>query len=355
MPRYKLNHYRDILKRKALPYFIAMFVWGVDLDRELLEWLRDDFAKDGDALQKVLTIHDFSCASYRKDEPWKSARPERSLQTGCISLFELKSLIAKKFARECVFCEHYCKVDRISAKGVCGVGHRARIASEFVHLGEEPEIVPSYTVFFSGCNFKCVYCQNWDIAMQPEAGAFLEKEALARRIEKAWTGGVRNVNFVGGNPDPNLHEILKTIGCLRVAIPIVWNSNMYASKETMKLLDGVADLYLGDFRYGNDDCAKELSSVSNYMSVVTRNFMEADRQASVIIRHLVLPGHLHCCTESVMKWVSENMSDAYFNLMFQYRPEHKARFYKNISRTLSYGEMDEAKKLAKHYGICVMD
>jgi putative pyruvate formate lyase activating enzyme len=158
---------------------------------------------------------------------------------------------------------------------------------------------------------------------------------------------------VGGNPDPNLHIILQTANELELSIPLIWNSNMYTSSEAMELLDGFIDLYLGDFRYGNDECAKKYSSVENYFSVVSRNFKLAYERADVILRHLVLPGHLECCTEPIMKWVSENIPPVYFNLMFQYYPSYRASLYPNFNRRLTEYEKKNALDLAQKYGINV--
>ena len=132
---------------------------------------------------------------------------------------------------------------------------------------------------------------------------------------------------------------------------MVWNSNMYTSAEAMELLDGVIDVYLGDFRYGNDACARELSDVDDYFAVVTRNFASAFGSAEVMLRHLVLPGHLECCTRPVMEWTARNMPGVYFNLMFQYRPGYRAGLHPGIDRRLSAEEMRTAGVMAAEYGL----
>lgn len=132
---------------------------------------------------------------------------------------------------------------------------------------------------------------------------------------------------------------------------MVWNSNMFTSSEAMELLNGVIDVYLGDFRYGNDVCAEEFSGVRGYWDVVSRNFAYAFETAEVMLRHLVLPGHLECCTRPIMEWVSENMPGAYFNLMFQYRPEYKAGLFPTIDRRLTPEERSKALAMASEYGL----
>jgi putative pyruvate formate lyase activating enzyme len=246
-------------------------------------------------------------------------------------------------------------VDRPAGEtGYCGVGSESRYNSDFLHMGEEPELVPSHTIFFSGCTFRCAYCQNWDIAMHPRSGFPAEPAMLAAVLQEGLSQGSRNANFVGGNPDPNLHTILETVKLMGREgrfLPMVWNSNMYTSREAMEVLNGVIDVYLGDFRYGSDDCAREFSDVEGYFGVVSRNFAYAWETAEVMVRHLVLPGHLECCTRPIMDWVRQNMPGAYFNLMFQYRPEYKAGMHPEIDRRLTAEERNRALAMASEYAL----
>ena len=273
------------------------------------------------------------------------------------SLLDLKIELAGRILAHCAFCERRCGVNRADGeKGYCGVGEESRYSSDFLHMGEEMELVPSHTIFFSGCTFRCAYCQNWDIAMHPESGRRAEPAMLSAVLMEGLSQGSRNANFVGGNPDPNLHTILETISLVGSAgrfLPMVWNSNMYTSPAAMEILQGVMDIYLGDFRYGNDECASELSDVDGYFEVVGRNFKQAYRTSEVMVRHLVLPGHLECCTRPIMRWVGENMPGVYFNLMFQYRPEYKANLHPGIDRRLTPEERRRAVEMAAEYGLAV--
>jgi len=274
---------------------------------------------------------------------------------GSTTLLDLKAELARRALRSCDLCERRCRVDRVAhEKGHCGV-LESRICSEFLHLGEEPDLVPSYTIFFAGCTFNCVFCQNWDISTRPDAGTQIEAGGLARMIEARAEGGARNVNWVGGDPTSNLPFILETLRQCTADVPQVWNSNMFATERTMGLLDGVIDVYLTDFKYGNDRCAMRLSDVTDYMRVVTRNHLLARKQAEVIIRHLVLPNHLECCTAPVLKWISENMDDVKVNVMSQYRPEHRARDHDDIDRPLRMSEYRTAIELACELGLDLTD
>lgn len=295
-----------------------------------------EFSKSDD-IQTLWKIHDKSLK-----EPGIVDSPEKSL-------LDLKIEIADRIFRKCEFCERRCRVDRTEQRGACGV-KEASIASEFLHIGEEYMLIPSYTIFFSGCTFHCVFCQNWDIS-QNICGIYIEPQRLAEMIKARRAQGALNVNWVGGDPTPNLPYILKVLKFCDENIPQIWNSNMYCSLETMKLLDGIIDLYLTDFKYGNDRCAERLSLVKKYMEIVERNHRIAYSQTDMLIRHLVMPNHIRCCTEPILKWISRNTPQALVNIMAQYRPEYKAYEYDDISRPLKMSEHGEALEIARELGL----
>jgi putative pyruvate formate lyase activating enzyme len=277
---------------------------------------------------------------------------------GSVSLLDLKVELARRMLKNCQLCERRCRVDRTTEEsGFCGVGD-AKISSEFIHMGEEPDLVPSYTIFFAGCTFRCVFCQNWDISTRPDSGVRGNPRELARRIEGRvgrLAGGIRNINWVGGDPTSNLPFILQTLSECSADIPQVWNSNMYLSEEAMSLLDGVIDVYLTDFKYGNDKCAMRLSDAPNYFTIVSRNHLLAQAQAEIIVRHLVMPGHVECCTIPVLEWVAGNLSNVKVNVMAQYRPEHRAKDFEDISRPLKMKEYALAVETAEKLGLDLCD
>ncbi len=264
------------------------------------------------------------------------------------SLYDLEILIAQKLMSPCILCENRCAVIRLAGeKGRCGCSAETFYASEFTHMGEESVIIPSHTIFFSGCTFQCIHCQNYDIARDPMAGHVFD-ENIIRAIQRRYKMGTRNINLVGGNPDQHLHNILRVFKSLDVPIPIVWNSNTYASIESMELLKGFADLHLADFKYGNDQCAREISGVDNYWEVVTRNLSFAHTNSDILIRHLVLPGHVECCTVPVAKWCAENIPDCGFNLMFQYHPMWKAYNHPQLCHSLSDKDIFDAMEAVRN-------
>jgi putative pyruvate formate lyase activating enzyme len=334
-----LDNYFAILKGKlpARHHVAARIPAGV----ESLGGLPED---------ELWRLHAKAMSAFRKAYP--SAQPAAA--PAC-SLLDLKLALARTMLAACKMCERRCGVNREAGEvGFCGVGKVPRIASDFLHFGEERELVPSHTIFFSGCTFACVYCQNWDIAVDPRSGSPCDPRSLAASLLSGLEQGSRNANFVGGDPTPALPSI---IGCLRElgdsgrGLPVIWNSNMYASQETMHLLEGVIDVYLGDFRYGNDACALEYSSAPTYFATVSRNFSLAHASAEVMLRQLLLPGHLSCCTLPIMRWASAHLPGVYFNLMFQYRPEYRASLYPKLGRRLSSEEKQEALDAARRLGL----
>ncbi len=274
-----------------------------------------------------------------------------SMGTGLnFSFLDLKIKIAGRIFTECVLCPRRCGVNRSVEPGVCGVTE-PHVASEFMHIGEEAPLVPSHTIFFAGCNLKCVYCQNYDLSQNPQLGRNLSPNDLARIIDQRRREGSQNVNFVGGDPIPNLHYILKTMSLTTENIPVIWNSNLYLSRECMKLLESFADLYLTDFKYGNNECARRLSGVSDYMGIVGTNHKRARQAGDMIIRHLVLPGHVECCSFPLMQWICRNLGeDVIINIMGQYRPHFRACRYVELSRPTSPREVAQVVDYAKDLG-----
>jgi len=265
------------------------------------------------------------------------------------SLLDLKIEIADRIFQNCCFCERRCGVNRNKKAGNCGV-KKSFVSSEFLHIGEERVLVPSHTVFFSGCTFHCVFCQNWDIS-QSNSGFFIEPSKLVNIISKRKSQGSKNVNWVGGDPTPNVLYILQILKNLDEDIAQIWNSNMYCSLEAMKLLDGVIDLYLTDFKYGNDECASRLSIVDNYTNIVKRNHLKASENGDVIIRYLVMPNHIECCSKPIIKWISKNLSNVVVNIMGQYRPDYHAFEYNDISRPVDIDEVISVKEYAEKLNV----
>jgi putative pyruvate formate lyase activating enzyme len=349
-------HYRDFgimfedAAKRALPRYYAI-LGGEAVPRYRLAKLlpvKVDLKKAD--MEKLWDVHDDALKKYYKkfapDLKLEIMTDVKTVKPPKTSLLDLKLELARRIFQDCQLCERRCKAARPDQVGHCGVAD-SRISSEFMHHGEETELVPSYTFFFAGCTFNCVYCQNWDISQNPNSGLPIEARIVARMLKKQ-SSRARNANWVGGDPTSNLAFILEVLTLAEVELAQVWNSNMYLTEESMKLLDGVIDVYLTDFKYGNNDCGERLSNVKSYWDIITRNHKLANEQTEIIIRHLVLPNHVECCTEPVMKWIAGKLdtSSVRVNVMDQYRPEWHAFDHDDIDRRLKLTEYTKAVGIA---------
>lgn len=306
-------------------------------------------------------------APWPEDLPGLWALHDRLLAEGpedaapsALSLLDLKREIARRLFTECVLCEHRCGVDRAAdVRGWCRVGAASYVAECYVHEAEEREVSPSLCLAMTGCTWHCVYCHTYDIINRVEAGTRLSSETHAEFHRRAMDPHVRTLSFVGGNPDQHLPAILDF---LRAAPddfdrPVVWNSNMYGSPELYKLLDGVVDVYLGDLRYGNDDCASRLSGLERCVAPVARNWLQvAEQEALLLVRLLVLPGHLSCCLQPMIDWVAAELPQARVSLLEQYHPTYLvAKRAAAIDRTPTPDELTTARAMIARSGVNVVE
>jgi putative pyruvate formate lyase activating enzyme len=275
-----------------------------------------------------------------------------------VSLLHVKRELAWRLASPCRLCERNCRVDRWKRIGACRLNIDTYVHAAFLHLGEEAPLVPSGTIFYGGCNFTCVYCQNYDISQTaPRTGMKVSEIELSFIQDKLAGRGARNINHVGGDPTPSLHTIVGSLLYVRSNIPQLWNSNLYLTVEAMKILVDLIDIWLPDFKYGNNKCAFRLSAVPRYWEVVTRNLKIAAKHGDMIIRHLVLPNHVDCCTIPILKWIARNLpvNRILVNIMDQYRPMHLVartpRRWKDIAIPPTYAEIMRARRVATELGI----
>lgn len=277
----------------------------------------------------------------------------QNLQTPNQSFLDLKIDLAHRMLTDCHLCARRCGFNRVQdEKGYCKCGTDMMVSTMFQHMGEEPELVPSGTIFTLGCTMRCKHCQNWTISQWFETGEVYTPLQLATTVDHLRNGGCRNVNLVGGEPTPWLPQWLETFRYVSTNVPVVWNSNAYYSEETAKLLAGFADVYLLDFKYGQGDCARRISDSQYYWQVCTENHLNAHRYGELIIRLLVLPGHLDCCTKPILNWIARNLgTTTRTNVMFQYRPAWRAFKIPELKRRLTKNEINQAIHLAKEAGL----
>jgi len=270
------------------------------------------------------------------------------------SYLDLKTEIARRIMEKCHLCTRRCGFNRLAGEvGLwCKSGTQITVSNMFEHMGEEPELVPSGTIFTLGCTMRCKHCQNWTISQWFEEGEIYTPKRLAHCVENLRKSGCRNVNLVGGEPTPWLEQWLETFKHVGINVPVVWNSNSYYGEETAKLLAGFADVYLLDFKYGNNECSTRISDAPDYWEACTRNHLYARRYGELLIRVLILPEHLECCTRPILNWIAQNLGTwVRTNVMFQYRPEWRAREIPELKRRLTRDEKERAIQLAKEAGL----
>jgi len=261
--------------------------------------------------------------------------------------------------KKCMMCPHECKVNRYVAQGRCKANENVKVALVSTHDYEEPPISGSKgsgTIFFSGCNLSCVYCQNYEIS-HDMYGKEISIERLADIMLEQQQRGVHNINLV--TPTIYAYQIKEAIKLAKkngLKIPIVYNSSGYESIETLKMLDGYIDIYLPDFKYYYDELGKKYSNVNNYATVVKKALLEMRRQTKdtfdkngimiqgLIVRHMILPNHTDNSKE-IIKWIKENLGeDTIISIMAQYFPTYKAKEYEEISRKILKEELDEVEQ-----------
>ena len=251
---------------------------------------------------------------------------------------------AEQRYESCDVCAVSCGVNRHQGElGRCGLGVDGRVYKEYLHLGEERCLVPSHTIYLAGCSMRCLFCSDMGPVERPmAAGSFVAPEALANRIATRREAGARNVNFVGGVPDVNLLYILRTLVHCPPDTRVVWNTNLWTTEQSMAALSGVVDVWLVDHKFGDDRCASSLAGVSGYTERLERLLPLAAASGELMVRHLLMPGHLSCCTRPVLDWLARHLPDAIVNLMTGYRPFQLASGRGAMARENQQEEINQA-------------
>lgn len=259
---------------------------------------------------------------------------------------------ARAMLRSCELCEKRCGVDRLAGeRAPCGLDDQTWCFKRHVSYAEEMPLLPSYMVYLGGCNFRCRFCVQAPTCFSPRIGVHMRPAEVARDFERLVGRGARTINLLGGEPSLHLHTILEIAAEAEEPLPLVLNSNMYMTREVIDLLEGVVVMYLADFKFGTDACAKSLAGVDRYVQVVTRNLGLAAAQAPMIVRHLLMPGHLECCFRPVVNWLAEHLPEVPFTLMTGYVPAWRAPDDDALARTLTQAECDEAESTVAHLGL----
>lgn len=279
---------------------------------------------------------------------------------------------AFKILESCHLCPRECGVNRLEdERGTCGTGRSAMVSSFNPHFGEEEPLVGtngSGTIFMTNCNLLCVFCQNWEISHLGQGSEVSSKE-LAKMMLHLQLLGCHNINFV--TPTHVVPQILEALpyaieGGLKV--PLVYNTGGYDAVETLKLLEGIFDIYMPDFKFWDTDMAREYLNAPDYPERAREALKEMHRQVGdfildengialrgILLRHLVMPGGV-AGTREIMRFIAREISpNTYVNIMDQYRPCGDAYKYPTIDRGITYDEYEEALRAAREEGISRFD
>jgi len=272
----------------------------------------------------------------------------------------------------CTLCPRRCGANRLSGeKGVCRTGKRAEVSSYQPHFGEEAPLVGvhgSGTIFFTHCNLFCIFCQNYEISHQG-IGNPVSGRQLAEMMIRLQERGCHNINLVTpSHVAPQILLAIEIASKMGLYVPLIYNTSGYDSIETLRLLDGIIDIYMPDFKFWDSKVSEKACKAGDYSQVVRQALIEMHRQVGdlvvdasgiavrgLLVRHLVLPDGL-AGTRSVMNFIAENISpNTYVNIMAQYRPCWRADEIQALSRPVSRKECEEAMKAARAEGIVRLD
>lgn len=261
-------------------------------------------------------------------------------------------VLAREALKECSLCAHNCGVNRLAGElGLCRAGADARIFSAQIEVGDELELVPTFAIAFSGCDLRCDFCITGESSWNPRAGEPVQLRRLAKRARAALAAGVRTIMFLGGEPTIHLSTALEIAAILPLTARLVWKTNGHASRQALAWLADVFDIWLVDYKFGNDDCASRLARVQNYTAVVRENLLWAANHGELIVRHLLMPGHFDCCWWPIAEWLRDCLPGVKVSLRAAFWPAWKAARHPELQRTVSAVEAERASALAADFDL----
>ena len=256
---------------------------------------------------------------------------------------------------DCHLCAHHCGVNRLKAPaGLCHAGAEARFFSAQVEVSDELELIPTFAVALSGCDLRCDFCITGRPSWNPRAGESFDVCAMAAKAKRALDQGARTMMILGGEPTIHLPAALELVAALSDSAKLVWKTNAHGSAQARELLEGMFDVWLADFKFGNDECAQRLAKVRDYIRIVRENLVWANQHSELIVRHLVMPGHVECCWRPVAEWLAESLPGVKVNLRSGFWPAWRAARHSELGGTVSSAETERAWEIARQCGLnCV--
>jgi putative pyruvate formate lyase activating enzyme len=268
----------------------------------------------------------------------------------------LRAKIARELLADCKLCAHECGVNRLAGEqGICHAGASARIFSAQVEVSDELELIPTFAIALSGCDLRCAFCITGKESWNPHAGKILTPDVVAEQALVALENGARTIMILGGEPTIHLPTVLEIIAALPDDAKLIWKTNAHASLQTRELLEGIFDVWLADYKFGNDACAQRLALVPKYNEVVRENLLWANEHSELIVRHLVMPGHVECCWKPIAEWLAENLHGVKINLRSGFWPAWKARQHSELRAPTTAAETKLASEIAREYALNLIE
>jgi putative pyruvate formate lyase activating enzyme len=256
----------------------------------------------------------------------------------------------------CHLCEHHCGVNRLAGeKGPCRAGPWPFFFSAQIEVSDELELSPTFAIAFSGCDLRCDFCITGASSWNPAAGKPFEARAMATAARQALAEGARTIMVLGGEPTVFLPSALELVAELPAAAKLAWKTNAHGSRQSRELLAGLFDVWVADFKFGNSSCAERLAGVKNYVAPVQENLLWAASQSDLIVRHLVMPGHVDCCWAPVAAWLGEHLPSVKVNLRSGFWPAWHAARHLEFRQPVSARETRRANDIARSFGLVLVE
>ena len=263
-----------------------------------------------------------------------------------------RARLARAALADCRLCAHDCGVNRLAGEtGLCHAGAEPHFFSAQVEVSDELELMPTFSVALSGCDLRCDFCITGKESWNARAGLGFDAVQMAGRAKLALQNGVRTIMVLGGEPTIHLPCALEFISLLPASAKLIWKTNAHGTAQVRELLDGMFDVWLADFKFGNDACAQRLAKVSDYVRVVQENLLWADAHSELIVRHLLMPGHVECCWRPVAEWLAQILPGVKVNLRAGFWPAWHARRHAEFKDSSSASENQFAFGLANELGL----
>jgi putative pyruvate formate lyase activating enzyme len=259
-----------------------------------------------------------------------------------------RAAAARAALADCRLCAHDCGVNRLAGEtGLCRAGAAARVFSAQVETGDELELIPTYAIALSGCDLRCDFCITGAASWNARAGTVPGVEPLAAQAVAALARGARTVMILGGEPTIHLPTVLELVALLPATAKLVWKTNAHGSAQARELLDGIFDVWVADCKFGNDACARRLARVSDYLAGARANLVWARRHSELIVRHLLMPGHVECCWRPVAEWLAAELPGVKVSLRAGFWPAWRSTRHPELSGPVREAERRRAGAIAR--------